>query len=133
MIHEIEARVYYEDTDAGRVMYYPNHLKFCERGRTEFLRHLGYQNSDLFDQNGILFVVRRVEAEYFSPARLDDHLRIRTALKTVKNTSFVMQQELYRSADKIFSMNVLMVCINEAGKPVGLPEDLKEKFLKYVI
>ena len=129
MTHELAARVYYEDTDAGGVMYHSNHLKFCERGRTEYLRNLGFLNSSLMQGEGILFVVRRIEAEYLKPARLDDFLTVKTALQTVKNTSFVMKQDIVRGEDILFSMNVLLVCVNTEGKPVGLPPAIKTAFV----
>jgi acyl-CoA thioester hydrolase len=132
MTHEITCRVYYEDTDAGGVVYHANHLQFCERGRTEYLRKLGFLNSDLMSENGVLFVVRRVEAEYFRPARLDDTLAIKTALQTVKNTSFIMKQDIMRGDDHLFSMTVLLVCVNRNGKPVGIPAAIKDAFNNHI-
>lgn len=132
MTHRIEYRVYYEDTDAGGVMYHANHLKFTERGRTEYLRTLGFLNSDLMSEEGVLFVVRRVEADYLKPARLDDLLIVQTALQTVKNTSFVMKQDIMRGEDHLFSMTVLLVCVSKDGKPVGIPAAIKEAFVKHI-
>lgn len=128
MAHQIDYRVYYEDTDAGGVMYHANHIKFCERGRTEFLRSLNMQNSDLHAENGVLFVVRHIEADYFRPARLDDLLSVKTALLTVKNTSFLMQQDLIKNGEILFSMKVLLVTVNMDGKPTALPDDVKNLF-----
>lgn len=126
--HNLSARVYYEDTDAGGVVYHSNHLKFAERGRTEYLRSLGFLNSGLMNDEGVLFVVRRVEADYLKPARLDDLLTVKTALQTVKNTSFLMKQDIMRGDDLLFSMNVLLVCVNKDGKPVGIPPAIKDAF-----
>ena len=125
---DLPVRVYYEDTDAGGVMYYPNHLKFCERGRTEYLRNLGFLNSTLMSEQGVLFVVRRVEADYLKPARLDDLLTVKTTLQSLKNTSFFMKQDIMRGDDHLFSMTVLLVCVNTDGKPVALPAALKTAF-----
>ena len=127
-IHEIKARVYYEDTDAGGVMYHANHIKFCERGRTEFLRSFNLQNSDLHAENGVLFVVRRLEADYFMPARLDDLLTVKTSLSSIKNTSFMMRQEIFKGDDVLFGMNVLLVTVNTQGKPTALPDHIKNLF-----
>lgn len=129
--HEISYRVYYEDTDAGGVMYHANHIKFCERGRTEFLRSLNMQNSDLYAENGVLFVVRKLEADYFKPAKLDDLLCVQTKLLTVKNTSFLMQQDLLKDGETLFSMKVLLVTINTSGKPTPLPDQVKNLFKDY--
>lgn len=129
-MHRIPFRVYYEDTDAGGVMYYPNHLKFCERGRSEYLRSLGFENSSLRAENGIIFVVKKLAAEYFVPARLDDLLYVETRMGEVKNSSFVMHQTLYREETKIFAMDVVLVTINEMGRPVAIPEMVKLKLVE---
>lgn len=128
MTHQIDYRVYYEDTDAGGVMYHANHIKFCERGRTEFLRSFDLQNSDLHAENGVLFVVRRLEADYFKPARLDDLLTVKTSLKSMKNTSFMMRQEIHKGDEVLFGMDVLLVTVNTSGKPTALPDNIKELF-----
>ncbi len=128
MTHEIQCRVYYEDTDAGGVMYHANHIKFCERGRTEFLRSFELQNSNLHAENGVLFVVRHLEADYFKPARLDDLLTVKTSLKSIKNTSFLMRQEIFKDEEVLFGMNVLLVTVNTQGRPTALPDTIKELF-----
>lgn len=128
MSHEIQYRVYYEDTDAGGVMYHANHIKFCERGRTEFLRSFKLQNVDLHAENGVLFVVRHIEADYFKPARLEDYLTVRTSLKSMKNTSFIMRQEILKGEEVLFGMNVLLVTVNIEGKPTPLPDNVKNLF-----
>jgi acyl-CoA thioester hydrolase len=126
--HDLPVRVYYEDTDAGGVVYYANYLKFAERGRTEFLDFFGFQNSALLAADGVLFVVKRVEAEYLSPARLDDRLTVKTSLISLKNTSFEMRQEVVRGENILCTMKVLLVCVDqEGGKPVRLPSVLKDK------
>ena len=132
MTHSIDLRVYYEDTDAGGVVYHANHLKFCERGRTEYLRNLGFLNSGLMSGEGVLFVVRRVEADYLKPARLDDLLTVTTTLQSLKNTSFFMKQDIMRGAEHLFSMIVLVVCVNTDGKPVGLPAAIKTAFENHI-
>lgn len=128
MAHEISYRVYYEDTDAGGVMYHANHIKFCERGRTEFLRSFDLQNVDLHAENGVLFVVRHIEADYFRPARLEDWLTIKTSLLSIKNTSFMMRQEIVKDGEILFGMNVLLVTVNTLGKPTALPDHIKNLF-----
>ena len=92
MSHQINFRVYYEDTDAGRVMYYANYLKFAERARTEWLREIGFNQSEL----DIFFVVRHVEIDYLSPARLDDEVRVETHLQNVSGASITKTQNIYK-------------------------------------
>ena len=130
--HDFPVRVYYDDTDAGGVVYHANYLKFTERARTEYLRALGFENSKIRDDHGIIIVVKSLEAEYFSPARLDDFLVVQTRVLSVKNTSFVMKQDIYRGEGQIFGMTVILVCVNDAGRPTKIPEALKLSFLKEV-
>ena len=133
MTHELQCRVYYEDTDAGGVMYHANHIKFCERGRTEFLRSFNLQNSELHAENGVLFVVRKIEADYFKPARLDDLLTVRTSILSIKNTSFLMQQDIVKADETVFSMKVLLVTVSTEGKPTALPEHIKNLFKDSIV
>lgn len=126
--HDVPVRVYYEDTDAGGIVYHASHIRYAERGRTEYLRNAGFLNSDLMSEMGVLFVVRRIEAEYLKPAKLDDLLTVRTALQTIKNTSFVMSQKIIRGDEILFDMNVTLVCINPEGKPIAMPPAVKAAF-----
>ncbi|MAF67993.1 MAG: tol-pal system-associated acyl-CoA thioesterase [Micavibrio sp.] len=122
--HDLPIRVYYEDTDAGGVMYHASHIRFCERGRTEFLRELGFQNSGLFKKHGLLFVVRHLSADYRMPAFLDDMLSLTTYVLSTKNTSFVMRQTLKRDKNTLFEMDVVIACISKEGKPVKIPLEI---------
>lgn len=124
--HNMDIRVYYEDTDAGGIVFYANYLRFAERGRTEYLRQLGYENKSLMDAQGVIFVVRRVEADYMIPAYLDDMLRLETSVIELKNASFKMKQSLFRHNDLIFSADVILVCVDRAGKPTRLPDGLRK-------
>jgi len=127
-IHSTEIRVYYEDTDAGGIVYYANYLKFAERGRTELLRSAGFENQVLLGTKGLAFVVRHIEAGYHEPARLDDVLIVKTRVADIKNASFDMEQTIYCRNRLLFSMTVKLACVdmNKNGKPVRLPGDLKE-------
>jgi acyl-CoA thioester hydrolase len=132
--HQHTIRMYYEDTDAGGVVYYANYLRFAERARTEYLRSLGFENSEIRDNYGILIVVKSVEAEYLSPARLDDVLVMRSRLVSVKNTSFVMEQKAYRDDVCIFNMTIVLVCVDDGqGKPARIPDNLKTAFQKDMV
>ncbi len=128
--HDFPIRIYYDDTDAGGVVYYANYLKFAERARTEYLRTLGFENSKIRDEFGIIIVVKSVEAEYLSPARLDDFLTIQTRLLSVKNTSFIMEQKAIKNETCIFKMTIVLVCVNEDGRPSKIPEAVKIAFVE---
>jgi acyl-CoA thioester hydrolase len=131
--HSIDIRIYYEDTDAGGIVYHASYLRFAERGRTEFLRALGYQNSVLKKDYGTIFVVRHIDIEYLTPAFLDDALTLTTAIESLKNTSFVMNQRVFRGKEEVVSMKVALVCIDaNTLKPVRLPETVKQDFENYV-
>jgi acyl-CoA thioester hydrolase len=130
IVHDFPVRIYYDDTDAGGVVYYANYLKFAERARTEYMRSLGFENSKIRQDFGIIIVVKSVEADYLSPARLDDFLTIQTRLISVKNTSFVMEQKATRNDVCIFSMKIVLVCVNEDGRPSKIPEAVKTAFVE---
>lgn len=131
MAHILPIRVYYEDTDAGGIVYHSNYLNFCERGRTECLRSAGFGNKSLMEREGILFVVRHIEADYLSPARLDDLLEVHTSIHAFKRASFIMDQSVWRGERKLFEMKVVLVCVNLDGKPVGVSETLKSGLAAY--
>jgi acyl-CoA thioester hydrolase len=132
MKHTCEFRVYYEDTDAGGIMYHASFIRFCERGRTEFMRTLGMSCSELDGNDGIIFVIRHLEADYFKSARLDDLLRVESRIETLKNTSFVMKQSIFCQDSMLFSMTVTVVCVDKSGKPTRLPDKLREEFKPYI-
>lgn len=125
MIHKHPIRIYYEDTDAGGIVYHGSHIRFCERGRTEYLRSNGWTNSDIAKKLNTLFVVRHMEANYHVPALLDDMLELQTSVTKVKNTSFIMKQELYKGEKLIFTLDVVIACITHEGKLVKIPEELR--------
>lgn len=125
MTHSVTYRVYYEDTDAGGIMYHGNFINFCERARTEFIGALGLTNKQLKEQNA-LAVVRHIEADYQSPAYLEDYLRVETEILEIKNSSFILKQTIFRDEDTLFVMKVVLVCINDKLRPVRIPEVLKD-------
>ncbi len=132
MKHTIDIRVYYEDTDAGGIVYHSKYLNFAERARTEFLRHVGFQNSDVHNDVGVMFVVRKIEIDYLKTAGLDDHLIVESSVTELKNTSFVMKQTVKRDADVIADLSVVLVCVGtQSYKPVRLPENIKQAFQNF--
>ena len=125
MTHRFPIRVYYEDTDLAGIVYYANYLKFIERGRTEFVRERGIDQAALRRETGIVFAVRRVEADYFLSARLDDALTVETEIAQVKRASLVMRQRVLRGEVLLFAAHVVLVAITEAGKATKLPADIR--------
>ena len=121
MRHEMEVRVYYEDTDLGGIVYYANYLKFIERGRTELLRDAGVDQVALKEDTGVVFAVRRIEADYLAPAKMDDVLRIETRVADQGRVRIVMEQGVFRREEQLFSAVVTLACIVESGRPVRVP------------
>jgi len=123
-------RVYYEDTDAGGVVYYANYFRFMERARTEWLRTLGFEQDRLREEAGILFVVRRAEAEFLHPARFNDLLWITGALNDVGRATLALEQEVRRQSDDRLLCRgaVQLVCV-DAGRfrPRPIPSAIVEK------
>jgi acyl-CoA thioester hydrolase len=128
IVHDFPVRIYYDVTDAGGVVYHANYLKLCERARTESLRNMGFENSKIRDDHGVIIVVKSLEAEYLSPSKLDDLLTIQTRILSIKNTSFVMEQKAIRNDACIFSMNIVLVFVNEQGRPTKIPDAVKTAF-----
>ncbi len=115
-------RVYWEDTDAGGVVYYANYLKFLERARSEWLRVHGFEQDVLRDEAGVVFVVRRVEIDYLSPARFNDQLDVSVALHDVRRASLSVRQELLRGATRLATAEVALACVDVVRfKPVKIP------------
>ncbi len=126
--HRLCVRVYYEDTDFGGVVYYANYLKFIERGRTEALRALGVDQVAL-KAAGLVFVVRRVTADWLAPARFDDLLDVLTELTEIGGASVRMGQEVRRGGTTLFRAAVQIACMDEAGRPRRLPEEVRARLL----
>jgi acyl-CoA thioester hydrolase len=123
----ISVRVYYEDTDAGGIVYYANYLKFCERGRTEFLRDRGLSNSAIRDEHGLIFVVRDVHCNYLKPAVLDDVLTVHTGIEKTGRSSLVMKQRATRDSLAIFDAIITLVCVDLGGRPRPIPDDVRHR------
>ena len=124
-------KVYYEDTDAGGVVYYANYLKFLERARTEALVTLGFSNKKIKDEFGALIIVKSCSVEYKKPTYLEDELSIRSFVKSITKTSFIMNQFISRGEDLVVEAKIHLVFINEKGKPIKIPENLFKDFKPY--
>ena len=124
-------KVYYEDTDAGGVVYYANYLKFLERARTEALVTLGFNNKKIKQEFGSLIVVKSCNIEYKIPAHLEDELSIRSFVKSITKTSFFMNQFITRGEDLIAEAKMHLVFVNKEGKPIRIPNSLFQNFKPY--
>jgi acyl-CoA thioester hydrolase len=125
--------VYYEDTDAGGIVYHANYLRFAERGRTEMLRVLGIEQDALSRREGIVFAVYRADIHYAKPAKLDDALEVETTLVGLGAASMKIRQKLRRADNDLVHVNVEVVCIDGHGKLVRIPKALKTAIAPYVI
>ena len=123
--HLHRLRVYFEDTDAGGMVYYANYLKFAERARTEMLRAAGINHAAMVADDGLMLVVRRVTAEYRRSARLDDELEIATRLAQWSGATLTLDQTIRRGAEVLVDLTVTIACITRDGRPTRLPERLR--------
>ncbi len=130
MAHEFTCRVYYEDTDLAGIVYYANYLKFIERARTEWVRDLGIDQGELKRKKGIVFAVRRVEADYLAPAVFDDVLMISTSAIAVTGARIILSQDVNRSGERLFSSQVTLVALAEEGRPSRIPSELRSIFAR---
>lgn len=121
-------RVYYEDTDAGGVVYYANYLRFFERARTEWLRAIGFEQTQLVSDSGIVFAVRHVEIDYRSPARLDDALVVELQIADLGRASLSFRQRLLRDDALLSAATVKVVCLNHLTfRPVAIPTTVRDR------
>ncbi len=125
MTHSMVLRVYYEDTDAAGIVYYANYLKFAERGRTELMRALGFAHSSIHAETGIIFTVRRLSADYRSPARLDDALSVDTTILEIAGATLLLDQKIRRDGSVLVALELLLACVGRDGRPRRVPAGLR--------
>lgn len=125
MPHTLPIRVYYEDTDMAGIVYYANYLRYIERARSDWVRGLGIDQNAMKAQ-GLVFAVRRVEADYLMPARLDDELVVETEVVQVTGARLVMDQVVRRGMDRLFHAIVTVVVITESGHPARMPANIRQ-------
>lgn len=129
-VHPI--RVYWEDTDAGGIVYHASHVRFFERGRTELLRAMGVHQSATADRSAddaLLFTVRRMEIDYLKPAFLDDLLAVETSVQDLGGSRVTLLQRLTRGEDLVAEAVVTVVAVGGNGRPKRLPPDLRARFV----
>jgi acyl-CoA thioester hydrolase len=121
-------RVYYEDTDAGGLVYHSNYLKFFERARTELLRAMGHEQDELIANEGIIFVVRCVQVDYLSPARFNEQLQVSADVSQAKKASLTFEQVITRGDDVLCKGIIRIACLDAQGmRPKAIPEKLLEQ------
>ncbi|MEP3296862.1 MAG: tol-pal system-associated acyl-CoA thioesterase [Pseudoruegeria sp.] len=123
--HIYPIEVFYEDTDMAGIVYHANYLKYIERARSTLVRDLGVDQRALKEEDGAVFVVRRIESDYRASAHFGDHLDVKTRIETVTGARIVFQQDIFREGQPVFSATVTVVFLNEAGQPARLPANIR--------
>ncbi|AAV96348.1 tol-pal system-associated acyl-CoA thioesterase [Ruegeria pomeroyi] len=124
MTHVFPVRVYYEDTDMGGIVYHANYLRYIERARSDWVRNLG-NDQNAMREAGLVWVVRKIEAEYLAPARFEDDLTVLTEVVALSGARLTMAQSVRRAEAEIFRATVTAVCMNGEGRPVRLPAEIR--------
>ncbi len=125
MTHHFPIRVYYEDTDMGGIVYHANYLRFIERARSDWVRSLGVDQNTMREA-GLIYVVRRVEADFLAPAKFDQELMVRTEVAEVTSARLILSQLVQRGATDLFTAQVTIVCMGiEGGRPQRLPAEIR--------
>jgi acyl-CoA thioester hydrolase len=125
--HTFKLRVYFEDTDAGKIVYYANYLKFMERARTEMLRSIGASHAAMMEQTKAQFVVHKCAVEYLKPARLDEELAVKTRVVETGAASLSLEQQVWRENTMLVTAQISLACINENGEPCRIPAAIRSK------
>ena len=126
-VHVFPVRVYFEDTDAGGIVYYANYLRFAERARTEMLRHLGIESGRMVDDLGLAFAVKQCSMDFIKPAKLDDLLTVETRLLGVGGASLTADQRVSRDGTDLVRMELKLACMSLEGRPARLPADIRNR------
>ncbi len=130
-VHQLIQRVYYEDTDFSGAVYHARYLHFMERARTDYLRCLGVEQSNLFasSDEGLAFMVHRMEIDFKAPARMDDIVTVLTHTEKAGGAKMILEQEIRRGDQLLIAAKVIIAVVNRHGRPRRLPEDLARQFL----
>lgn len=128
---KFDLKIYYEDTDAGGVVFYANYLKYLERARTEAIYSLGYTNTQLKEKYNIIIIVKSCNINYIKSAKFEDRLIVYSEVKSISKASFVMKQVIKRKNIEISNAEIVLVAINEKGKPTKLPNGFANKLRKH--
>lgn len=129
VVHVLPVRVYYEDTDAGGIVYHANYLRFAERARSEMLRSIGAGGASPMAKAGLAFVARHCTLDYIAPARLDDALEVRSRLVSVGAATVLAEQIVTRGTDEIVRIDIKLAVIGGDGKPRRLPAEIRSALM----
>lgn len=130
--HRFPLRIYYEDTDAGGIVYYARYLQFAERARTEILRLAGIEQSALRAQHDVVFAVRRCEIDYRRPARLDDLVEVRSRLTALRGAKLSAAQSIWRAGEELVRLAVEIAAVRADGRPTRIPAPVRAALEPYV-
>ena len=128
--HKFELSVYYEDTDLAGIVYYANYLKFIERARSEWVQALGIDQMRLKAEYGVVFAVRRIEADYLQAAKFGDRLQVRTRVLELTGARVRLEQKVERDTETLFTANVTLIALTVGGKATRLPAEFRLKLNK---
>ncbi len=124
--HRCDIRVYFEDTDAGGVVYHAAYLRFAERARTEMMREFGKSHAEMIAETGTIFTVRRCSIEFLRPARLDDLIRIETSIADIGAATMDVEQNFLRDGERIAHLEVQLACMNGNGRATRIPAIVRD-------
>ncbi|XXK30389.1 tol-pal system-associated acyl-CoA thioesterase [Rhodobacteraceae bacterium nBUS_24] len=128
--HQFELSVYYEDTDLAGIVYYANYLKFIERARSEWVQTLGIDQMRLKAEHGVVFAVRRIEADYLLAAKFGDRLQVNTRVLDFTGARMRLEQTVQRGQERLFDAIVTLIALTESGKATRLPAEFRLKLNK---
>jgi acyl-CoA thioester hydrolase len=132
-VHILPVRIYYEDTDFSGMVYHANYLRYFERGRSDVLRLAGIGHTAIAARaEPLAFTVRRIEIEFFAPARIDDALEVRSAYEEIAGARIQVRQEIYRAAERLTAAKLEVICMTLAGRPRRIPPDLLAAFAPFL-
>lgn len=128
MVHEHQIRVYYEDTDFAGIVYYANYFKFIERARTELLREIGVDQTIMLNEHKMVFVVRRLEADFCKPTYFNDLITVQTKCLHHSKVKVTLFQTIIRESETVFNSEIELASVNDSGRIQPLPVEIQQKF-----
>jgi len=133
LVHVLPVRIYYEDTDTSGIVYHANYLRYCERGRSDFLRMAGVRHLVMLEgETKLVWTLRRIALDYMRPARVDDLLMVRTRYTEMAGARLVGEQEIYKGAELLCTARIEAAVITLDGRPRRIPADIREKLQPYL-
>jgi acyl-CoA thioester hydrolase len=125
-------RIYFEDTDAGGIVYHANYFRHAERARAEMMRTVGLESRHLWEKEDRIFAIRHAEIDYLAPAYLDDALEVESEILEMRGSSMTARQCVKREGRMLVEMNIVLVCLTGEGKPVRIPDHVRDRLGAFV-